>query len=234
MAASLSFWLADIKVRIRPFKDAHYTVGNTKSDFIHIFGNIMEGRNTEQKADLSRRIITRLKAMFPEVPIISINIREFERAAELDPSYAPAYAGIADSWILLSLYANMNPVRAIDRAMPMIEKALALDPESSEAFAALGLAVAPGGYAGTTRGRKALEGVRKYLKEQPAPSAHHRAMVLWAATHVDGLLSERERQKILEELGGDQANAKARIHAARGELLGLLEKMRARRADHSR
>jgi 5-carboxymethyl-2-hydroxymuconate isomerase len=68
----------DIKVRINPFE--HYMVGNTKDDFIHIFGNIMEGRTTEQKANLSKQIVSGLKAMFPEVPIISINIRDFEEA----------------------------------------------------------------------------------------------------------------------------------------------------------
>ena len=72
------FRKGDIKVRIRPFKD--FTVGNTKSDFIHVFGNIMEGRNTEQKSNLSKEIIKKLKSMFPEVPVISINIREFEKA----------------------------------------------------------------------------------------------------------------------------------------------------------
>ncbi|MEI7802259.1 MAG: 5-carboxymethyl-2-hydroxymuconate Delta-isomerase [Bacteroidota bacterium] len=70
----------DIKVRIRPFAPDFFTVGNTKSDFIHVFGNIMEERTTEQKADLSKRIITKLKSMFPDVPVISINIREFEKA----------------------------------------------------------------------------------------------------------------------------------------------------------
>ncbi|MCK0107914.1 5-carboxymethyl-2-hydroxymuconate Delta-isomerase [Flavobacteriaceae bacterium S0825] len=68
----------DIKVRINSFQ--HYTVGNTKADFIHVFANIMQGRNTEQKAKLSKQIVTELKAMFPEVPIISINIRDFEKA----------------------------------------------------------------------------------------------------------------------------------------------------------
>ncbi len=67
-------------------------------------------------------------------------IRLFAQALEHDPQYAPAYAAIADSWILLSLYGNVDPMRAIERAQPMIEKALALDPESAEAFAALGLA----------------------------------------------------------------------------------------------
>ena len=68
----------DIKVRIRPF--SYYKLGPDKMSFIHIFGYIMEGRTIEQRADLSRKIITRLKEMFPDVPIISMNIYEFERA----------------------------------------------------------------------------------------------------------------------------------------------------------
>jgi 5-carboxymethyl-2-hydroxymuconate isomerase len=72
------FKKGDIKVRIRAFE--YYTVGNTKADFIHVFGNIMEGRTLEQKADLSRQIVAKLKSMFTEVPVISINIREFEKA----------------------------------------------------------------------------------------------------------------------------------------------------------
>jgi len=72
------FKKGDIKVRIRAFE--YYTVGGEKSDFIHIFGNIMEGRTPEQKANLSKEIVANLKEMFAEVPVISINIREFERA----------------------------------------------------------------------------------------------------------------------------------------------------------
>ena len=64
----------------------------------------------------------------------------FATALEHDPSFAPAYAAMADSWLLLSLYGNLTNMRATERAMPMIEKALAIDPESAEAFAALGLA----------------------------------------------------------------------------------------------
>jgi TolB-like protein/Flp pilus assembly protein TadD len=64
----------------------------------------------------------------------------FAKALEHDPSFAPAYAAMADSWLLLSLYGNLTTMKATERAMPMIEKALAIDPESAEAFAALGLA----------------------------------------------------------------------------------------------
>ena len=74
----------DIKVRINPFE--YYNIGNTEDDFIHIFANIMEGRNVSQKKDLSHRIITELKLMFPDVPIISINIRDFEKATYCNKS----------------------------------------------------------------------------------------------------------------------------------------------------
>ena len=74
----------DIKVRIHPFK--HYNIGNSMDDFIHVFGNILEGRHTSQKANLSRQVIIQLKIMFPEVPIISMNITDFEKATYCNKS----------------------------------------------------------------------------------------------------------------------------------------------------
>lgn len=68
----------DIKTRVRTFTD--FTVADDDSDFIHVFGNIMDGRTTEQKAKLSRAIVMRLKELFPDVPVISMNVREFEKA----------------------------------------------------------------------------------------------------------------------------------------------------------
>jgi 5-carboxymethyl-2-hydroxymuconate isomerase len=74
----------DVKVRINPFE--YYTIGDTQDDFIHIFGNIMEGRSRSQKKNLSEKIVFKMKLMFPEVPVISINIRDFERATYCNKS----------------------------------------------------------------------------------------------------------------------------------------------------
>lgn len=71
------FAAGDIKVRLRPYK--YFNLGKGKRDFIHVFGNIMEGRSTEQKGNLSRKIIERLNEIFPDVSILSINISEFEK-----------------------------------------------------------------------------------------------------------------------------------------------------------
>lgn len=76
---------ADIKVRLNPFKE-HYLVGGKQDDFIHVFANIMEGRTTIQKADLSKRIVTKLKEMFPSVEFIAININDFEKATYCNKS----------------------------------------------------------------------------------------------------------------------------------------------------
>jgi 5-carboxymethyl-2-hydroxymuconate isomerase len=67
----------DIKVRFNPCKYSLVQDGN--EDFIHVFGNIMQGRTDEQKANLSKSIISKLNELFPEVPIISMNIRDFEK-----------------------------------------------------------------------------------------------------------------------------------------------------------
>jgi 5-carboxymethyl-2-hydroxymuconate isomerase len=82
--ATQLFDKGDIKVRINPFE--YYTIGNTNDDFIHVFANIMEGRTASQKKNLSERIITGLKSMFPDVPIISINVRDFEQATYCNKS----------------------------------------------------------------------------------------------------------------------------------------------------
>ena len=68
----------DIKVRLNPFK--YSLVQSSDDDFIHVFANIMEGRTTEQKKALSKRITSKLNQLFPKVPIISINIRDFEKS----------------------------------------------------------------------------------------------------------------------------------------------------------
>jgi 5-carboxymethyl-2-hydroxymuconate isomerase len=68
----------DIKVRLNPFQK--YSVGNKRKDFIHVFAHIMQGRTTVQKADLSKKITSKLVTLFPNIPNIAINISDFEKA----------------------------------------------------------------------------------------------------------------------------------------------------------
>ena len=80
----------DVKVRANIFKS--YSTGDKKEDFIHVFANIMQGRNSEQKLKLSQTIVRNLTSMFPLVPHIGTNVIEFEKATYfnrnmLDPTY---------------------------------------------------------------------------------------------------------------------------------------------------
>lgn len=63
------------------------------------------------------------------------------KAIETDPNYAPAYAQLGIATMLLSSenYGSIPNSVAGERALPLIERALQLDPELAEAMAARGL-----------------------------------------------------------------------------------------------
>src|SRR3989304_10498496 len=62
----------------------------------------------------------------------------FQKAIELDPRYAEAYAGLGEAYSSLYLDAERNVVW-LDKAIESSLKALMYDPTLSEAYAALGL-----------------------------------------------------------------------------------------------
>ena len=57
----------------------------------------------------------------------------FTQAIVQDPRYAPAYAGLADSYLLLRQYGHMTDADAFSRAYSASRQALALDESSAEA-----------------------------------------------------------------------------------------------------
>ncbi len=61
----------------------------------------------------------------------------FNEAIAIDPEFAPAYAALADSHLLLPYYAAVPAPEAVARARAAAEKALALDPSLGEAHAVL-------------------------------------------------------------------------------------------------
>jgi len=62
----------------------------------------------------------------------------FEQAIELDPSFAPAYSGLADVHLLLSIRGYANPRIFLALTKTYLDKALELDPASAEVHASLG------------------------------------------------------------------------------------------------
>jgi serine/threonine protein kinase/tetratricopeptide (TPR) repeat protein len=62
----------------------------------------------------------------------------FRQAIRLDPEFAPAYAQLADSMTSPSWWADQPPTEALAHAIPLAERALALDPNLAHGHSVLG------------------------------------------------------------------------------------------------
>src|SRR5262249_9934768 len=63
----------------------------------------------------------------------------FQQATALDPSFALAYVGIAESYSSMPSYPYMSRKEAAPKAKAAIENALSLDPDLPEAHAVAGM-----------------------------------------------------------------------------------------------
>ena len=69
-------------------------------------------------------------------------VNYFQRALQVDPQFALAYSGVADSYVLMGSYGHgqMRPREAMLKAKAAAEKALAIDDTLAEAHASLAFA----------------------------------------------------------------------------------------------
>jgi 5-carboxymethyl-2-hydroxymuconate isomerase len=67
-----------IKVRLRPYR--YFTNVDAHEHFVHVFAYVMEGRTEEQKKALSERVVRALCELLPAVDIVSMSVRDFEKA----------------------------------------------------------------------------------------------------------------------------------------------------------
>ena len=64
-------------------------------------------------------------------------IDSFQQAIARDPRYAPAYAGLADGYNLLTVWGSLSSREAFPKARAAAQTALSLDPVSAQAYTAL-------------------------------------------------------------------------------------------------
>lgn len=69
---------------------------------------------------------------------LTTGLRYFQQAVRLDPNFAEAYAGVADSYALLGLYGFLPPKEAFPPAEGAAKKALDMNDDLAEAHATLG------------------------------------------------------------------------------------------------
>jgi TolB-like protein len=95
--------------------------------------------------------------------------REFQRAVELDPEFALAWVGVAETASLQSQYSDLGLAEAMERQLAATERALALDDRLGEAY--LGLAEL---HAFNQRNAESEAAYRKAIELSPGyASAYH-------------------------------------------------------------
>lgn len=67
------------------------------------------------------------------------SIKFYKESLDIDPTFALAYSGIADSYLLIGLYGIEPTTEAFPKAQSAAEKALEIDSESAEAFVSLAM-----------------------------------------------------------------------------------------------
>lgn len=71
-------------------------------------------------------------------PSLSRAIDGFETVVRSDPGFAPAYSGLADTYLLAREFGSLSNAVAYPKAKRAAERALALDPKLADAHRALG------------------------------------------------------------------------------------------------
>ena len=130
-------------------------------------------------------------------------ITQFEQAIRLDPTFAPAYTGLADAYSYGEGF-YFAPSVAIPKAKDAIEKALQLDDTSAEAHTSMGLFQWAFGYdwAGSeTELRRAIA-----LNPSYAEAYHQYGLVLELQGREDAALAEFKRAEELDPLSASLAS----------------------------
>ncbi|MDC0261954.1 terpene cyclase/mutase family protein [Planctomycetaceae bacterium] len=74
------------------------------------------------------------------------------------------------------------------------------DDEFGASMLALAVGVAPDNYAQTEKAQAGMVRLRDYLSKNPAPTLHHKAMLLWADSYINDLLTKEERKTTIQSL----------------------------------
>lgn len=105
------------------------------------------------------------------------SIKFYKEALDLDPTFALAYSGIADSYLLIGLYGIEPTTEAFPKAQSAAEKALEINPETAEAFVSLAMI----NYLFRYDWKKAEENFRLAIDLKPSYSTGHQWFGLFLA-----------------------------------------------------
>jgi serine/threonine-protein kinase len=129
-------------------------------------------------------------------------LKQFQEAIDLDPGYAAAYAGLADSFNMLaeSEYGKMPDHEASEKAKAAARKALELDDDLAEGHAALGFALMKDGDQ-----KGAERQLKRAIELNPSSSIayHFHSIVLCRGGDIEGATAAEKRALELDPLSSN-------------------------------
>jgi TolB-like protein/DNA-binding winged helix-turn-helix (wHTH) protein/Flp pilus assembly protein TadD len=127
-------------------------------------------------------------------------IEYFQKAIDTDPSYAPAHAGLADCYRLLGApgWEVDQPADLLGKAKAGAARALALDPNSSEAHAVLSMVKLDYDWDRDASEREVLEAIR--LNPSSVQAHQYYSSTLTTMGRVDEAIREARRAMELDPL----------------------------------
>ncbi len=142
----------------------------------------------------------------------------FERAVEVDPGYAPAWAGLALAtfWVADNAETLAAITQGYDRALAAAERAVALDPELADGYAARGFLRSSARWDWDG----AREDVERALALNPGNAETYRiyAPVLAAVGRLDAALAAARKTTEIDPLDAVAWGRLGLLHASRGHL----------------
>jgi TolB-like protein/DNA-binding winged helix-turn-helix (wHTH) protein/Tfp pilus assembly protein PilF len=135
---------------------------------------------------------------------IATALHHFERAAELDPKFAQAFAAQADAYHVMAISGQMLSTEAYGRAAVAAREAVRLDPNSPDGHAALGLVQLWADW----QPLAAAQSFERALALNPSDAtAHHDyAWALVALQRFDEAVTHITRARELDPISGRASN----------------------------
>jgi TolB-like protein/Tfp pilus assembly protein PilF len=146
---------------------------------------------------------------------INKSIEYFQKAIEIDPSYALAYAGLADSYAVIPSYSNNRSKEAYPKARSAAMKALEIDNSLAEAHATMGTVL----YEFEWKFDEADKEFKRAIELDPnyATAHHWYGEYLMVMSRMDEALTELKRAQECDPLSLIINSILGLLHGLRGE-----------------